>query len=64
MGKPSYLRAAIEDWVNDRISLERLCELWGVNFHAAYRALSFGDQPVGGRIKHPETIERILRGVK
>ena len=33
MGKPSYLRAAIEDWVNDRISLERLCELWQVSFY-------------------------------
>jgi len=30
MDKPTYLRAAIEDWMAVRISLERLCEIWHV----------------------------------
>lgn len=30
--KPTYLRAAIEDWKAERISLERLCEIWCVSF--------------------------------
>jgi len=34
MDKPTYLRAAIEDWKADRISLEKLCELWHVSVYA------------------------------
>lgn len=34
--KPTYLRAAIQDWKNRLISFERLCEIWRVPYYHAY----------------------------
>ena len=40
MDRPSYLRAAIEDWKSEQINTEQLCRIWQVSINATWAALS------------------------
>lgn len=63
--KPTYRRAAIEDWKGRFISLERLCEIWRVSLYATFNALLSEAVREGEWLDIPtERIEEILEGLK
>lgn len=62
MGKPTYLRASVEDWTNNLISTERLCEIWRLPFFTGYDAIR-GEAEATGKWRDipADRIEEILR---
>ena len=65
MDKPTYLRAAIRDWKAERISLERLCEIWGVNFYAIHRSFCIMTGKVyDWQMTSVKRIEEVLEATK
>jgi len=63
-GKPSYLRAAVEDWKAKRISSDRLCEIWGVPLFATFHAFHRSQWSNEWRDIPTEQIEEIMEGLK